>query len=55
MIRNHITHMAELVEALEEEIHALTRLDPYDPQIPRLHERLTTAIQELYQRVPRGV
>lgn len=55
MNRNHISQVAELVEALEEEIHALTRLDPYDPQIPKLHERLTSAIQELYQRVPRGV
>lgn len=55
MIRNHISQMAELVEALEEEIHALTRLDPYDPQIPKLHERLTSAIHEMYQRVPRGV
>lgn len=55
MIRNQISQMADLVEALEEEIHALTRLDPYDPQIVRLHERLTAAMHDMYQRVPRGV
>jgi len=54
-MRNHISQMADLVEALEEEIQALTKLDPYDPQISRLHERMLAAIHDLYQRVPRGV
>jgi len=50
-----ITGLADVVEALEQEIVALTRLDPYDPQIYRLHERLHTALQNMYVEMPRGV
>lgn len=55
MIRNDIRGIAEAAEALEDEIHALRRLDPYDPQIPMLVERLHATIETLYEVVPRGV
>lgn len=52
---NDITGMADMVEALEQEIVALTRLDPYDPQIYLLHERLHAAMHNMYVEMPRGV
>ncbi|HWI52666.1 MAG TPA: hypothetical protein VNT01_11070 [Symbiobacteriaceae bacterium] len=50
-----IAGMADVVEALEQEIAALTRLDPYDPQIYRLHKRLHSALQNMCAEMPRGV
>jgi hypothetical protein len=47
--------MADLVDAIEQEIYALTYLDPHDPQIPLLQDRLVNALHELYRNVPRGV
>lgn len=55
MKQNDITGVAEIIDALEEEIRALSKLDPYDPAIPRLQDRLVAAIHEMYERVPRGV
>ncbi len=55
MIRNDVATMAENIEALQEEIEALQTLDPYDPQIPRLQDRMVQAIHELYRVAPRGV
>lgn len=55
MIRNDVKGMAELIDALEEEIRALTRRDPHDPQIGLLHDRMITAVHDLYRYVPRGV
>ncbi|HYF91428.1 MAG TPA: hypothetical protein VD969_04200 [Symbiobacteriaceae bacterium] len=55
MNRHDISSIANVVEALEQEIVALTRLDPYDPQIYRLHERLHVALQNMYTEMPRGV
>lgn len=55
MMQNDISGVADVVEALEEEIRALSKLDPYDPAIPRLQDRLVAAIHEMYERVPRGV
>jgi hypothetical protein len=55
MIRNDMTGMADMAEALEEEIVALTRLDPYDPQIYVLHERLNAVVHNMYAEMPRGV
>lgn len=55
MIWNDVKGMAEMIDALEEEIRTLTRLDPHDPQIGLLHDRLTAAVHDLYRSVPRGV
>lgn len=55
MIRNDITGIADVIEALEEEIQALETLDPYDPQISLLQERVAAAIRDLYRFAPRGV
>jgi len=55
MIRHDIKRMADLVEALEVEIAALTKLDPYDPQISMLQDRLGSALSDFYRSVPRGV
>jgi hypothetical protein len=55
VIRHNITGVADLVEALEEEIEALTALDPYQPQITLLRERLNAAIGDMYEMAPRGV
>lgn len=55
MNHHDIAGMADVVEALEQEIFALTRLDPYDPQIYLLHERLHTALHNMCVEMPRGV
>lgn len=55
MIRNDVPGLAEVIDALEDEIEALQTLDPYDPQIPMLQERMAQAIHDLYRAVPRGV
>lgn len=55
MTYHDITGMADVVEALEAEIHALSTLDPYDRQIPHLQERLIGALYDMYELQPRGV
>lgn len=55
MIRNDVKGMADRIDALEEEIRTLNRLDPHDPQIAMLHGRLTSALHDLYRSIPRGV
>lgn len=55
MIRLDVTGLADLVEALEAEIIALISLDPYDPQISALRERMENARHQLYDLAPRGV
>jgi hypothetical protein len=55
VIRHDVKGMADLIEAYEAEILALTSMDPYDPQITLLQERLEHALEELYLTVPRGV
>lgn len=55
MHRHDVAGMADVVDALEQEIVALTRLDPYDPQIYLLHERLHAALHSLTAETPRGV
>jgi len=55
VIRHDVKGTADLIEAYEAEILALTTMDPYDPQITLLQERLEQALQELCHTVPRGV
>ncbi len=55
MISRDVKGMADLVEALEDEIAALTKLDPYDPQITWLQDRLGATLTDFYRSVPRGV
>lgn len=55
MRREDVRRMADVAEALEDEIHALTVLDPYDPQITLLQERLESTLSDLYRSAPRGV
>jgi len=55
VIRNDVQGTADLIDAYEAEIVALTCLDPYDPQITMLQERMEQALQDLYHTVPRGV
>lgn len=50
-----ISEMADVVEALQQEIEVLNRMDPYDPQITLLQNRLQQVLQEMYTLVPRGV
>lgn len=50
-----IRGMADVVEAIEDEIAALTAQDPYHPQISLLRERLYSTTADLYRSMPRGV
>lgn len=54
-IKNNVMGMAEQIDALEQEIKAITRMDPLDPRVPLLQERLNRTIHRLYRSVPRGV
>jgi hypothetical protein len=55
VIQNDISGMADVVEALEDEIEALNAQDPYQPQIGLLRERLYDAMTNMYESMPRGV
>lgn len=53
--RNDVKGLADIAEALEDEICALSAQDPYHPQVQKLRERLHSTVEELYRQVPRGV
>lgn len=53
--RNDVKGLADMAEALEDEIGALNTQDPYHPQVHALRERLHSTVEELYRQVPRGV